>query len=62
MAAHNTTMILFEIGGCKFEGVGFLNEGERSVDGDEMLTRTAVENHGAIGEEQKVKFSMHRIV
>lgn len=50
MGAHKDICIKFEVDGLKFEAVGFLSEGERSVDGDTMLSRTAGENGGAIGE------------
>lgn len=49
--AHKDIRIPFEIGGRRYEAVGFLKAWESSVSGDVMLARTADENGGAIGEE-----------
>lgn len=49
----------FTVGDRRFEAVGFLKEGERSVSGDEMLERTAGENGGAIGEEDEAFLRQH---
>lgn len=46
-AIHKDICIRFEVDGRKFKAVGFLNQGESLVDGDEMLRRVP----GAIGEE-----------
>lgn len=51
MAAHQDILITFEVEDRRYEAVGFIREGETSVDGDEMLRRTAGKNGGAIGEE-----------
>jgi len=60
MAAHNKIRIPFEIDGRRFEAVGFLTEWESSVNGDEMLARTATENGGAIGDEDEAVLSERR--
>ncbi len=51
--AHKDIRKQFEVKGRRFEAVGFLEEGEPSVDGDEMLKRTNGENGGVIGEEDE---------
>ena len=52
MAAHKDIRILFEVGGRRFEAVGFLEEGEQQrVSGSTMLERTSKENGGAIQKE-----------
>lgn len=51
MSVHKDILINFKIDGSRFEAVGFLNNGESSVDGETMLSRTAGENGGAIGYE-----------
>jgi hypothetical protein len=56
---HNKIRKLFEVKDKatneirRFEAVGFLCEGEPSVDGNTMLSRTSGENGGAIGEEDE---------
>src|SRR3989344_3604067 len=59
MAAHKDIRILFEIDGHKSEAVGFLAELESSINGDEMLARTATENGGAIGDEDEAFLREH---
>lgn len=51
MSAHKSIRIPFIVGGRNYEAVGFLDEGESPVDGEELLRRTAGENGGAVGEE-----------
>ena len=48
---HKDIRITFKVKGRRYEAVGFLNDGEPSVDGETMLSRTAGENGGAIGKE-----------
>ena len=47
--AHKDIRVPFTVDGRNYEAVGFLNEGESPVSGDEMLKRTAGKNGGAIG-------------
>lgn len=60
MAAHKNIRIQFEIEGRRYEAVGFLNEEEESVNGNEMFARTANENGGAIVGEDYEDISKHR--
>lgn len=57
--AHKDIRILFEVADRRFEAVGFLNEDEASVDGEEMLRRTAGENGGAIGDDDEMFLREH---
>jgi len=50
---HKDICIKFEVDGRQYEAVGFLNEDESSVDGHTMLSRTAGENGGAIGDDDE---------
>ena len=58
--AHKDVRILFTVQRRNYEAVGFLDEGEDSCAGDEMLRRTAVENGGAIGEKDEIFLWKHR--
>lgn len=60
MAAHKDIRILFTVEGRHYEAVGFLSEGEPPVGGDEMFSRTAAENGGAVGEGDEAFLSEHR--
>lgn len=57
---HKDIRIPFEVGGRNFEAVGFLKDGESSVDGKTMLSRIAEENGGAIGQEDVAFLSERR--
>ncbi len=48
---HREIRIVFAMGGRRYEAVGFLNEGEVSILGPEVLIRTIGENGGMIGDE-----------
>jgi len=54
---HKDIRIPFEIKGRRFEAVGFLDKGERSVDGDEMLSRITKNNHRIIDGDDVVFIS-----
>ncbi len=56
MTAHKDIKIQFEIDGRRYEAVGFLNEGERSVAGNELLLRV----NGVIGKEDVEFIAKHR--
>lgn len=43
----------------RYEAVGFLNKGEVSINGDEMLARTAGKNGGAIDKDDSVFLREH---
>ena len=58
--AHKDICIKFEVDGCHYEAVGFLDEGESPIDGNTVLSRTAGKNGGAIGEKDYVFLSEHR--
>lgn len=58
--AHKDIRITFELDGRRYEAAGFLNEGESSVDGDTMLSRTSGENGGVIGDDDEEFLSEHR--
>lgn len=60
IVAHRDIRIPFTIADRHYEAVGFLNEGEESVDADTMFVRTAMENGGAIGEEDDDYIWAHR--
>ena len=60
LVTHKNIRIQFEVDGRHFEAVGFLNDGERSVTGDDMLERAARENGGAIDDEDETFLSERR--
>lgn len=49
--AHKDTRILLEVEGRRFVVLGFLNDKEGEISGDEMLRRTDGENDKAIDED-----------
>lgn len=57
--AHKDIRIQFKVDGRRYEAVGFLDENESSISGDEMIRRTAGENGGAIRDEDGAFFSDH---
>lgn len=50
---HKEIRIVFTVDGRSFNAVGFLEEGEPSVEGKIMLDRVAGERGGVIGEEDE---------
>ena len=57
---HKDIRILFQIDDRRYEAVGFLGKDERSVSGDEMVSRTADKNNSIIGEEDAMFINEHR--
>lgn len=56
MPIHADIRIKFEVEDRKYEAVGFLQEGETSISGVEMLRRTDTENGGVIGDNDEAFF------
>ena len=57
---HKDIRIRFQIENRRYEAVGFLKKGEKSVSGWTMFRRTAKENGGAIGKKDWAFISKRR--
>ncbi|MDP2693056.1 MAG: hypothetical protein Q8O88_05450 [bacterium] len=57
MVVHEKIREKFEIHRCRFEVIGFLRDGEPSVDGHDMLRRV-VQNNGKMTAEEEESYIM----
>ena len=60
MPTHQEIRISFELHGRRYEAVGFLPNGQSSVNVQEMFRLTDVEKGGAIGEDDETHFLKYR--